>query len=212
MKNNTEKFTQYNSATKSLSENIVCALEGIDKYNYQMVIKYLPNKEQQNPAKEVNKDLNDPFNWKCTSQFHRSPEELKAALERAANDTERDLIKNWVWIFGEPKAIELYKNTRKCTKGLFNGIGTCSQVRIKDMVKYLRENGENERADLWEKEDQYFNSGLWSPKGVEYYQPMEGNTYAVYFRNNEEGLNKDELKAMLDNSIMDVMNQLKNTK
>lgn len=198
-----KKYTQYNTATKSLSESLICALETIGKYGYEVVIKYLPNNEHYHPVKDVNKDLNDPFNWKCTSQFHRDEKEMKQALERAINDTERDLLQNWTWIFGTPEAIEIYKNTGKCTKGLFNGVGTCSQVRIKDMVKYLRDNGENERADLWESKDQFFNSGLWTPKGIDCYKPIEGMTYAVYY-NNEGGLSKDELNEILDESVRQI--------
>lgn len=199
-----KQFRQWNTASKSLSENIICALEGIAKYNYQMIVKYLPNSGHTNPAVEVNKDLNDPFNWECSCQFHRSNEEMQEALKRAANDTERDLLQNWTWVFGEPKAIEIYKTTGNVTAGLLKGIGTCSQVRVKDMVKYLREKGENERADLWESEDQFFNSGIWRPKGVKYHTPIDGMTYAVYYNENKEGLSKDELNAILDESVIEL--------
>lgn len=202
-----QQFTQWNAASKSLSESIICALEGIAKYNYQMIVKYLPNNEHTSPLTQYSKNLDDPFNWKCTSQFHREPEEMKQALERAVNDTERDLLQNWTWIFGEPEAIEIYKNTGKCTAGLFKGMGTCSQVRIKDMVKYLRDNGENERADLWESPNQFFNSGLWTPKNRgDYREPVDCMSYAVYYNNNSEGLTKDQLNELLDNSVKNIIN------
>lgn len=200
-----QQFTQWNTASRSLSETIICALEGIAKYNYQMVIKYLPNSEHTNPLKIINKDLNDPFAWECTAQFHRNPEEMKEALTSAKNDTERDLLQNWTWIFGEPEAIKIYQETGKCTAGLFTGMGTCSQVRKKDMIAYLRENGENERADLWESPDQYFNSGLWRAKGYKYWEDAEGMTYAVYYNDNKEGLTKDQLNDLLDASVKDIV-------
>ncbi len=159
-----KKYGQYNTPSKTLSEALICAIEAITLYGTHVIIKHLPNNEHENPLKDISKDLNDPFNWKCISQFHRTPEEMEDELKRAKNDTERDLLQNWTWIFGEPEAIELYKTTGKFTAGLLKGIGTCSQVRIKDMVQYLRETGDNERADLWDSENQYFNSGLWTPK------------------------------------------------
>lgn len=199
-----KEFTQWNTASESLSENIICALECINKYNYQVIIKHLPNEEHELPVKVVAHDLNDPFGWKCVSQFHRSEEELKDALKRAKNDTERDLIQNWVWIFGEPEAIQLYKEKRLCTAGLFKGMGTCSQVRITDMVKYFRDNGENERADLWEKPDQFFNSGLWTPINNHYWDNAEGMSYAVYFNNNKENLPLSAINEILDNSVKEI--------
>lgn len=200
MKTQTQ-FTAWNTASRYLAENIVTAIEGIEKYNYQMIIKYCQNEEHANPLKKINKDLDNPFNWVCISQFHRSEEEIKKALCRALNDTERDLLLNWTWIFGEPKAIKIYQETGKCTAGLFKGIGTCSQVRIKDMIQYFKENGKAERAKLWE-ESKYFNSGLWTPaKNINTYLPEIGNTYAVYYNNNAEKLPIQELHEILDNSI-----------
>ena len=203
MKN--KEFAQWNSASRSLSENIICALESIGKNKYKFIVKHLPNNEHQNPLQEAHKNLDNPFNWMCTSQFHRSEEEIKRAVENAKNETEIDLILNWVWIFGEPDAIKLYENERICSNGLFKGIGTCSQVRKIDMINFLKENGEEDRAKLWEDPNQYFNSGLWSPKNKNYYQNADGNTYAVYFSENTENLSTEQLNKILDDSIIAII-------
>ncbi len=199
-----KNFRAWNTASRSLTEHMVGALEAIETYNFQAIVRYMPNSEQGNPLQIPAHDLNSPFGWKCTSQFHRGEKEMEQALARALNDTERDLLQNWTQVFGEPEAIKIYQETGVCTAGLFKGIGTCSQVRIKDMVAYLRANGEAERADLWEK-PQYFNSGIWTPLTRNYWDVAEGNTYAVYFNENEEGLSKDELHALLDNSIKEIV-------
>jgi len=47
------------------------------------------------------------------SSFYRKPDQI---------------IQPWMFGHGEPEAIEIYKTTGKCTAGLFNGMGTCSQV------------------------------------------------------------------------------------
>ena len=196
------KFTQWNAATASLTEQLVCALEVISKYGYQVIIKKLDNSLHTNPMKITAKSLDDPFAWKMISSFNQTAEQKKDSIERAHNDTERDLIANWTWVFGEPEAIELYREKRICSKGLFKGIGVCSQVRIVDMVKYLREIGDTELADLWESPDQYFNSGLWTPVNNQYWDDAEGMTYAVYFAENVESLSSVQLNEILDNSVI----------
>jgi hypothetical protein len=89
---NMNTFNQYTRASKSLSENIVCALETINKFSYQAIIKHLENKEHTYPVKKVSNALNDPFNWTYTTQFHRSEEEINKAIANSKNETEKDLI------------------------------------------------------------------------------------------------------------------------
>ena len=195
-------FNQYNTASKSLSENIVCALESIEKYGYQVVIVKQENDLHTNPMQRPSRELNDPFNWKSTSQFHRSEEEIKAAVERANTETEKDLILNWTPIFADRQAIEIYKHTGKVTKGLIKSMGVGTQVRTKDLVEYLQANGEEDRAKLFDPKNSFFNSAIWQPiQGVSYWEAIEGLTYAVYYNDNKEGLSKDELNEMLDNSV-----------
>jgi len=203
MKN--QEFNQWNSASRSLSENIICALESIEKNKYKFIIKHLPNSKHQNPLKEINGALNNPFNWKCISQFHRSEEEIKKAVENAKNETEKDLLLNWILVFGEPEAIKLYENERICSKGLFKGVGACSQVRKIDMINFLKENGEEERAKMWEAPNQFFNSGLWTPKNISMYEDAKGHSYAVYFAENTENLSTEQLNKILDDSVIEII-------
>jgi len=113
-------FNQYTRASKSLSENIVCALETINKFSYQAIIKHLENKEHTYPVKKVSNALNDPFNWTYTTQFHRSEEEINKAIANSKNETEKDLILNWTPVFADKEAIEIYKTTGNVTQGLIN--------------------------------------------------------------------------------------------
>lgn len=199
-----ENYSQYNTATTSLTECLICALDAVKKYNYKAVIWYRENKDHPTPVKVINGALDNPFNWKCTSQFHRTPEEIKQAIEMAMNDTERDLLQNWTWIFGDPEAIKIYQTEGRITPGLLNGIGRCSQVRIKDLVNYLNLTGETERAKLWQGE-QFFNSGLWIPNGISHYETADGMSYAVYFKENKDNTPQAELLKILDNSVKEII-------
>lgn len=204
MKNTENEYTQWNTPSKILSDTLICALECIEKYNYKAIVKAMENNNHDNPLKETNIGLDDPFAWKCTSKFHMSEKELEEAMVRAINDTERDLIKNWTWVFGKPEAIELYKKNRTFTKDLILGAGTCSHVRIADLIDFLKKNGEYERAELWENKNQYFNTGLWIPN-IDRFQVYNGITYAVYFSNNNENLTKHQLNQILDNSVKEIL-------
>ena len=200
-----KNFHQWNTPSKSFAEALLCALEGIELYNYKMIVDYRYNLDHQNPLTQTSDNLNNPFNWKSTASFHRTPEEQADAIKRAKNDTERDLIENWEPVFSEPEAIELYMKDGTVTAGLFKGMGRSFQVRRKDIVKFLRENGEAERADLFEN-PKFFNAHLWTAKNIaDFREPAEGNTYAVYFAKNEENLPTEELKKILDQSIKAIL-------
>jgi len=200
------KFTQWNTASKSLSENIVCALESIKTMKYIFIVDLKPNEEHEQPLKKINGALNNPFNWKCISTFHRSKEEISKAVEIARNETEKDLILNWVPVFGSPEAIKLYQDENIFTQDLIRGVGTASQVRRIDLINFLKENGEKERAELFENPNQFFNSSLWVPKDNNYYENESGNTYAVYFIENLPNLSIEELNTILDNSVKKIIN------
>lgn len=202
------KFKQWNEANNSLAESIICALECISKYNYKAIIKYLPNDEHETPLKEVNDELKNHFNWRSICTFNASKEEIQNRINNAKSETEKDLIKNYTPIFGEEKAIKLYQEKGICTKNLFKGMGKSTIVKTEDMIKFYRDNGEEERAKLWENPNSFFNCHLWQPKeGISYWQNVKGiNTYAVYFEKNEDCLNTDELKQILDESIKLIIN------
>lgn len=204
---NKNTFRNWSEATTSFINALLSAQETV-AYGYLVEIRYLPNEEHAHPMKQINPALSDPFAWESGCSYPLSPEERKKRIEDAKSETEKDLIENWTTCFsGTQEAIDLYKAERKITPELMNGMGRCTNVRVEDIVKYLREIGENERADIFEQKNWVH---LWTPtKENPYWSPVPNiKTYAVYVKKPQHKMTFGELELQVKQSIIDLGKQL----
>mgnify|MGYP001635344188 CR=1 FL=1 len=168
-----------NNASKAMMGLISCIESGRNAW-----IEVRKNGEQSYPIKIKNPALENPFNWEMNYGIPRNEKDLHNY--NYFNETERDLTYNWIACFGEKKAIEEYQNNGIISKELFNGIGICHPVRIKD-ANFYRKNilGDNYEYGYW--------TTYWKPKNnIPYWVVDEsiGNVFTICF--NDEIVDKAE--------------------
>jgi hypothetical protein len=73
--------------------------------------------------------------------------EIKAM--KHLGELELDLTLNYQPVFGEKEAAEHYYKTGELSEKNFKGMGYCHLVKRSDVIKYLTEKGEAERAAHW---------------------------------------------------------------
>ena len=115
-------------------QDALCALQSCRGSFPSCWLELRENGDQAFPIKIVNPALDDPFAWDFSYGTYASQESLRN--HRFLNDTERDLTYNWIPTYGDPVAIEKYKQSRELTKGLNAGAGTGFPMRIEDAQKY----------------------------------------------------------------------------
>lgn len=164
-----------NNANKAMMGLISCVDSGRNAW-----IEVRKNGEQEHPIKKKNPELDNPFNWEMAYGVPRNEKEMMN--HNYFNDTEKDLTYNWTACFGEKEAIKEYQNNGTITKELFNGIGVCHPVRIKDVVFYRRNIvGENNyEYDYW--------TTYWKPKKEIPYWVVDdsiGDVFTICFDDKE---------------------------
>lgn len=144
------------------------------------------------PLTTKNSGLNNPFNW--TMLYGTIyPKDYSGSYY---NDTEKDLHNNWTVLYATSEAREAYINEGKVIKGLNNGIGRCTPVRIKDADKT--------RTDGYKYKGRTI---VWKPENLAYQIPdPDIKEVFVIVTDNEKTINENEVLAELEYNI----NQLKN--
>jgi len=197
-----ENLKAWSQATTTLLDALISAKSAID-FGYLSIIVYKQNELQESPAVEHNPLLKDPFNWKQICAYYGTPEDKTKAIDKANTDTEKELLSNWCQVFGTQQAINTYQQTGEVTKDLNLGGGIATIVKRADIVKYMKANGEEERAHYWE-----FSNfiPMFSPiEGVKYWSPIKNiNTYAVLVGSQGEHT-KEQLNNILDESIINIL-------
>lgn len=127
-------YTNWSKATLDYAEALFALQKCKNTHSYSSWLELRQNGDQAFPIMIPNPELDDPFAWQFSYGTIASSKELSE--KRYLNKTELDLTYNWISAFGEPEAIEKYKQDRSITKGLCKGIGTCFPIRIEDAQKY----------------------------------------------------------------------------
>jgi len=68
------------------------------------------------------------------------------------NEFEKYLSLNYVSVFGSKKAADRYYETGICDKDNFNNTGFNHLVKVDDYIKFLEDQGEHQRADIYKKQ------------------------------------------------------------
>ena len=140
-------YTTWTEATNNVSKAMMGLVSCIES-GKNAWIEVRKNGEQACPIKIKNPALDNPFNWEMMCGVPRNETELMN--HKYFNDTEKDLTYNWTACFGEENAIKEYQSNGTITKELFNGVGICHPVRIKD-ANFYRKNilGDNYEYGYW---------------------------------------------------------------
>jgi hypothetical protein len=68
------------------------------------------------------------------------------------NEFEKYLTLNYVSCFGTEEAVKRYYETGICSKENFNGMGRAHLVNVDDLIKFLKNSKEYERANMYERQ------------------------------------------------------------
>lgn len=182
------------NANKAMMQLVSCIESGKNAW-----IEIRKNGEQEYPIKKKNPELDNPFNWDMMYGAPRNESEMMNY--KYFNDTQKDLTYNWTACFGEKNAIKEYQSNGKITKELFNGMGICHPVRIKD-ANFYRKNivGDNYEYGYWVT--------YWKPKkNIPYWivDDSIGEVFTICF--NEEAVNKKEAIKRAAQFIMEYANK-----
>lgn len=126
------------------------------------------------PIQVKNPLLDNPFNW--TFNYGTNRNEKVLSTYDYFNETEKDLIHNWIAAFGQEKAIRAYQENRTISADMFNG-SISHPVRLVDANEYRR----NILKDGYEYG---FFTHFWKPKeGIDYYvrDPEAGRVFVVCY-------------------------------
>lgn len=142
-----EIYTNWTEATNNPNKAIIGLVSCLES-GKNAWIEIRKNGEQDYPLKIKNPALENPFNWEMMYGVPRNEKEMMN--HKYFNDTEKDLTYNWTACYGEAKAIEEYQKNGTITKEMFNGMGICHPVRIKD-ANFYRKNilGDNYEYRYW---------------------------------------------------------------
>lgn len=142
-----EIYTNWTEATNNPNKAIIGLVSCLES-GKNAWIEIRKNGEQDYPLKIKNPALENPFNWEMMHGVPRNEKEMMN--HKYFNDTEKDLTYNWTACYGEAKAIEEYQKNGTITKEMFNGMGICHPVRIKD-ANFYRKNilGDNYEYGYW---------------------------------------------------------------
>ena len=142
-----ETYTNWTEATNNPNKAIIGLVSCLES-GKNAWIEIRKNGEQDYPLKIKNPALENPFNWEMMYGVPRNEKEMMN--HKYFNDTEKDLTYNWTACYGEAKAIEEYQKNGTITKEMFNGMGICHPVRIKD-ANFYRKNilGDNYEYGYW---------------------------------------------------------------
>lgn len=131
-----------NNVGRAMAGFVSCCESGKNAW-----IEVRRNGNQAYPMKIKNPELDNPFNWTMSYGIPRTSEIMTE--HDFFNETEKDLVKNWVACFGEQVAIKKYQEEGVISKELFNG-SICHPVRIEDADRYRREIvGDNYEYGFW---------------------------------------------------------------
>ena len=142
-----ETYANWTEATNNPNKAIIGLVSCLES-GKNAWIEIRKNGEQDYPLKIKNPALENPFNWEMMYGVPRNEKEMMN--HKYFNDTEKDLTYNWTACYGEAKAIEEYQKNGTITKEMFNGMGICHPVRIKD-ANFYRKNilGDNYEYGYW---------------------------------------------------------------
>lgn len=154
-----------NTNWSSPKTNIVAAmnsLRGALGSGYKARLIKLRNEDCAYPIKinlknKMSQDFRTYEFWNGTLQTRES-----IANDTSKSDYEKYLTAHYKTCYGTQAAMDLYYKTGKLTKNNFMGAGRSHLVKVKDMVRFFRTTGDDERADLFkhyltsEPDDRHF--------------------------------------------------------
>jgi hypothetical protein len=134
------------------------------------------NEDCSYPIKEKNQNL-DFRNYEFSIGYGSSINKIKEDPSRS--EFEKQLTLNYVNCYGTEEAVKRYYETGEVSEDNFRGMGRSHLVKVDDVIKFLRDTKQYERANIYERQYR-------SPEHVndvthffDFYRYKHGSPYAV---------------------------------
>lgn len=134
------------------------------------------NEDCSHPIKEKNQD-SDFRNYEFSIGY---PSSIKNILDdKSRSEFEKQLTLNYVNCYGTEEAMKRYYETGEVSEDNFKGMGRSHLVKVDDMIKFLRNTRQYDRANMYERQYRAPEHVNETSHFFDFYRYKHGSPYAV---------------------------------